>query len=96
MTKGMEDAMQEAMQDIARITRGYLRRVPRQGLRLEGLNVNAVERMASAALGVLLIVYGLRRRGRWRAPLAAAGGALVERGFSGRCAIYSALRLSSA
>ncbi|MFL5303986.1 MAG: YgaP-like transmembrane domain [Polyangia bacterium] len=59
-------------------------------------NVNERERIASAILGSVLILFGVRRRSWLGRALAAAGGALIERGASGRCGVYSALRLSSA
>jgi hypothetical protein len=82
--------------------RDYAHRVPAAFAERQAVNVNKVERVASVLLGAALVGYGLFRalgggRGRARSTLAAAaGGALVERGLSGRCALYRALRISTA
>jgi hypothetical protein len=81
--------------------RGYLHRVPQAFAERQAVNVNRFERVASVLLGAALIGYGLLRSAGGRsvarpALVAAAGGALVERGLSGRCALYRALHLTSA
>jgi hypothetical protein len=84
--------------------RDYVHRVPAAFAERQAVNVNKVERVVSVLLGAALVGYGLfralgggRGRGRARSTLAAAaGGALVERGLSGRCALYRALRVSTA
>lgn len=61
-----------------------------------GQNINETERWASMAAGAALAIYGLsRRRGRGMA-MAALGGALLERGFSGYCRVYHALGWNTA
>jgi len=49
------------------------------------MNLGGTERAASAALGVALAVAGLLRGRATGALMAAAGGALLYRGTSGRC-----------
>lgn len=56
--------------------------------RLVGVNVPTAERIASVAAGAALAVIGWRRKGIAGVLLAAAGGALVVRGATGRCGIY--------
>jgi uncharacterized membrane protein len=74
----------------------YWHRVPQLESEYRPLNLNLVERIASAACGVALVFFGVRRRSLLGRALAATGGALIERAASGRCGVYSALRLSSA
>jgi len=74
----------------------YWHRVPQLESEYRPRNVNRGERIASAIAGSALIFFGVRRRSWLGRALAAAGGALIERGASGRCGVYSALRLSSA
>jgi uncharacterized membrane protein len=52
------------------------------------INVGSKERWASAIAGGLLLGAGIRKRSLL---LTAAGGALVNRGVSGRCALYRLL-----
>jgi len=75
---------------------GYLHRVPQLESEYRPLNVNMVERITSAVVGAALVFLGVRRRSLVGRALAATGGALIERAASGRCGVYSALRLSSA
>lgn len=56
-------------------------------------NVGSTERIVSALCGAGLIAGGLSRR-NLLAPL--AGAALLYRGWSGRCAVYRALGISTA
>lgn len=51
--------------------------------------------MLSVVGGVALAIHGIRRRGVGGATLAVFGGALVHRGFTGRCAVYGALDVST-
>ena len=74
----------------------YLHRVPQLESEYRPLNVNRGERVVSAIAGAALVFFGVRRRSWLGRALAATGGALIERGASGRCGVYSALRLSSA
>lgn len=54
-------------------------------------NVGGIERWASAAIGVGLLLGGLAKRDRGGALAAVAGGALLFRGASGHCPVNSAL-----
>ena len=54
-------------------------------------NIGRRERLASAALGGLLVVRGLGRRSLGGVVTALAGGALVYRGLTGRSRLYAAL-----
>jgi uncharacterized membrane protein len=59
-------------------------------------NMAGVERWGSLAAGGLAIVYGLSRRSRAGAWLAAAGTTLVCRGATGYCPVYSTLGVTTA
>jgi uncharacterized membrane protein len=59
-------------------------------------NVAYYERLASVVGGPLLALYGLSRGTPAGLALAAAGGALLYRGVSGHCHMYSALGVSTA
>jgi uncharacterized membrane protein len=59
-------------------------------------NVNGVERLVSLALGGALASYAFKRKDWTALGLGVVGGALIERGVSGQCAMYSALGLTSA
>lgn len=54
-------------------------------------NLGRAERAASAVLGGVLLVRGLRRRSLGGAVSAIAGGALLSRGLRGRSRVYRAL-----
>ncbi len=82
--------------ELAKSMGHYWHRVPQLESEYRPRNVNMGERIASAVAGTALIFFGVRRRSWLGRVLAAAGGALIERGASGRCGVYSALRLSSA
>jgi len=63
------------------------------------VNVADVERWASALGGAALTAYGIKQlkdRSPAGAALAAAGGALIYRGATGHCAVYSAAGISTA
>ena len=76
---------------------GRGRRGAERGRRRGGeLNVNSAERVVSVAAGGALAAYGLRRRDLTGLVLGLVGGALLERGATGRCAVYGALGLTSA
>ncbi|MFO0929330.1 MAG: SRPBCC family protein [Gemmataceae bacterium] len=60
------------------------------------INVGQSERLFSAAGGVLLSLAGLRRADPLGLAIAAAGAALVYRGFTGHCSVYQALNVSTA
>jgi uncharacterized membrane protein len=68
---------------------------PVGGAPLAAVNVGATERWASLIAGGALTLYGLRRRGTGGLALAAAGGALVHRGITGRSAVYRRLAIST-
>jgi uncharacterized membrane protein len=59
-------------------------------------NVNGVERLVSLAAGGALATYALRRKDWTALGLGVLGGALIERGVSGHCAVYGTLGLTSA
>ena len=61
-----------------------------------GQNINEAERWASMAAGAALAAYGLSRRRGSGWMLAALGGALLQRGYSGYCHVYNALGMNSA
>lgn len=63
--------------------------------RHHGKNVGGPERLASVAGGGILALAGLKRGGVGGALTALAGAALVQRGVTGRCAVYGTLGLSS-
>jgi uncharacterized membrane protein len=84
------------MSSISTITGGYLRKVPRWTQPLRSTNVGQVERILSMLTGVVLISRAFRQRSAWDTVTAAAGGALIERGLTGKCALYSALAITSA
>lgn len=58
-------------------------------------NVNDPERWVSVVFGSALAAYGLKKRSIGGFILSAIGGALVWRGASGNCPIYSGLGISS-
>ncbi len=63
------------------------------------VNVNEIERWASAIGGGALAVYGVTRlaQGNWLgAVLGLVGGCLVYRGTTGHCSMYQALGISTA
>ncbi|MEZ4452762.1 MAG: SRPBCC family protein [Nannocystaceae bacterium] len=60
------------------------------------INIHQVERAVSVTAGVGLVGFGLLGGGLVRAAVIGAGALLVRRGMTGRSALYSHLRLSSA
>jgi uncharacterized membrane protein len=60
------------------------------------LNVAQVERWASALSGAALTVYGIRQRSVAGAMIAASGGALIVRGATGHCPVYSVAGVNTA
>lgn len=82
---------------VAGVSRGYLQHVPRLMQRWDRINVNAIERGVSVALGALTIVSALRRPGVARRIVKlASGAALVARGLRGKCSLYRTLGVTSA
>jgi hypothetical protein len=61
-----------------------------------GANVGETERMLSAGGGALLLGLGLGQGSLAGLGVALAGGALLYRGISGHCALYSAMGFSTA
>ena len=59
-------------------------------------NVNGLERLVSLAAGGAIASYALKRKDWTAIGFGMLGGALIERGVSGRCAMYGALGLTSA
>jgi uncharacterized membrane protein len=64
--------------------------------RQAGINLGDTERWLSMIGGGSLVGLGLWRGGLSGLALAAAGGALAYRGFSGHCSLYQALGLNTA
>jgi hypothetical protein len=62
----------------------------------EKINVGEAERQASMIGGTVLAVCGLMRGSISGLALAAIGGALVYRGYTGHCEVYHMLGHSSA
>jgi len=60
-----------------------------------GRNINEAERWLSMAAGAGLAAYGLSRRRSTGWVLAAVGGMLVRRGFTGHCHTYEVLGLNT-
>lgn len=60
------------------------------------VNVGEVERLASEVGGAVLVMGGLLRGGLPGLVMAALGGGLVYRGFSGHCSLYRAIGADSA
>ncbi len=61
-----------------------------------GTNVGNMERLLSVASGSTLALYGLSRRSVGGIALAAIGGALLHRGATGHCSVYSSLKVNTA
>lgn len=61
-----------------------------------GVNVGALERALSGAVGLPLVALGVKRRSPGGLALAVAGGYLAYRALTGRCRVYDALELDSA
>ena len=74
----------------------YLERVDEQSTSNTAINVGEAERLASLFGGVALVTAGLQRRSLGGLVLAAVGGGLVYRGYTGSCGLYKKLGLTSA
>jgi uncharacterized membrane protein len=59
-------------------------------------NVGTAERIASGLAGAVLLANGIRRPSARNAGLALLGGALLQRGLSGHCALYQKLGIDTA
>ena len=62
----------------------------------DSANVGNTERSVSAAVGAALLINGVVRPSLWHSLLAFAGAALVQRGLTGHCSLYSALGIDTA
>lgn len=60
------------------------------------INVHPIERMFSTGLGMSFALLGLLRRGILGAGMGTLGAALIHRGMTGHCPLYSSLRISTA
>ncbi len=58
-------------------------------------NVGDSERWASGLLGGMLFLGGLQRRSLGGVLVAAAGGYLVKRAWTGRCEVYEAMGMDN-
>lgn len=59
-------------------------------------NVGSLERWGSVVVGGALVTYGLSRRTKGGAGIAAAGTTLLLRGTTGLCPVYSSIGVSTA
>ncbi|HET7220173.1 MAG TPA: SRPBCC family protein [Vicinamibacterales bacterium] len=59
-------------------------------------NVGSLERWGSVVVGGALVTYGLSRRTKAGAGIAAAGTTLLLRGTTGHCPVYSTMGVSTA
>ncbi|MCL4855154.1 MAG: DUF2892 domain-containing protein, partial [Bryobacteraceae bacterium] len=64
-------------------------------MKLTSCNVGSRERMVSLIAGGAMIAYGIKRRGVPGFSMAAAGGMLLERAFTGHCMLYQALGVNT-
>lgn len=64
-------------------------------MKLTSCNVGSRERMASLIAGGAMIAYGIKRRGAPGFSMAAVGGMLLERAFTGHCMLYQALGVNT-
>jgi uncharacterized membrane protein len=69
--------------------------VPRRARRAIPINVATKERWVSVIGGSALMLWGLGRRSVPGFLVAILGGALVERGVTGRCRLYAALGVNT-
>ena len=90
------DAREDLDVELEYLDGGAGRRTGRGARARDDVNVNAAERVASVAAGGALAAYGLRRKDLTGLLLGLVGGALLERGVTGRCAVYEAMGLTSA
>ncbi len=67
----------------------------RKGGDKQSHNVANPERIGSVALGAALVAYGLKQRDAKGLLAALVGGAFVQRGATGHCAVYDALGVST-
>jgi uncharacterized membrane protein len=60
------------------------------------VNVGDPERLASIVGGAALVLVGLERRSLGGLIVAALGGMAIHRGYTGSCALYKAMQVTSA
>ena len=89
----MAESMQEALEQ-AGVTPESVIAPGNSGGR--GVNVGQTERLASTIGGGALAIYGLTRGSFGGIVMALVGGALIYRGASGHCDIYSATGINTA
>ncbi len=84
-----------AMSILEQFVDGYLHKDTVHRPSNEPVNVNQGERVVSALVGAYLVQSGLKRLSPGGLLTAAVGGALLYRGYSGSCALYTKLGLTS-
>ncbi|HEV2860477.1 MAG TPA: SRPBCC family protein [Pyrinomonadaceae bacterium] len=89
----IEERLTAAGQDVSEITGGLS---AGQSGSTSGANVGQYERIACAVGGGALAVYGATRGSLGGIALALLGAALVQRGVTGHCSVYSAMGYSTA
>lgn len=62
----------------------------------QAINVGDPERLASIVGGAALVLVGLERRSLGGLIVAAVGGLMVRRGYTGSCSLYKAMHVTSA
>ena len=89
----IEERLTAAGQDVSDLTGG---RATASSGAPSGVNVGQIERWASAIGGGALALYGVTRGSLGGIALALVGAALVQRGATGHCNLYSAMGYSTA
>ena len=84
-------SIQETIRSVAG---DYLQPVERESQ--SAINVGEAERLASIAGGAALALIGIERRSLGGLLVAAVGGVLIHRGYTGSCGVYKAAGLTSA
>jgi len=90
----IEERLTAAGQDVSELTGGGTATASSGGS--SGVNVGQIERWASGLGGGALALYGISRGSLGGIALALVGAALVQRGVSGHCNLYSAMNYSTA
>ncbi len=88
----IEERLTAAGQDVSELTGG----ASTASGSSSGVNVGQIERWASALGGGALALYGITRGSLGGIALALVGAALVQRGATGHCNLYSAMNYSTA
>jgi uncharacterized membrane protein len=89
----IEERLTAAGQDVSELTGGL---TGSSSGASSGVNIGQVERWASAIGGGALALYGVTRGSLGGIALALVGAALVQRGATGYCNVYSAMGYSTA